>query len=261
MIHRPARVLSRTCNTDSKPCFRSFTGPNSDIPIPEAGYTVIRANTIPCDLFLSVVHSASESLRQHLTGQPSSVFSRISSHYSGPPRPRFTDTNLVGCYANTGALSTTYTFIDGDFFPQGNATGYLQASSSEMRTIACSDFMTLPYVNPTIALSYQKSPICTSQIQWEHEHPDAPTGYGEAPPGMLNQQQVGDPFKCCGGCYLQLPTVSILYFTTTPTTQCSKSNGTVTSFSSPSAVSGKLQKRAAPLLSATNNVVVDGSTL
>ncbi len=244
---------------------RSFTGSNSDIPIPETGYTVMGGSyTVPCDKFLAVAHSASESwasLSQHSASQPSSVSSTSSRRYSGPPRPVFTDTNLVGCYAGTGALSTTYTFRRGDYFPRGTASDYPVASSDEVRTIACSDFMTLPYVDRTIALSYMKSPICTSQIQWGLEHPDAPTGYGQGPPGLFNHRPVGDPFECCGGCYFQLPTISILYFTTTPVTQCSRSNATVTSLSSPSAVSDKLEKRAAPLLDATNNVVVDGSTL
>lgn len=225
---------------------------------------MIKSNTIPCDLFLSVAHSYSESvvsLRQHSTSQPSAVSSLSSSQYTGPPRPKFTDSNLVGCYAGTGALSTTYTFTSGDYFPSGSASDWTEASSDEVRTIACSDFLTLPYVNPTVALSYQKSPICTSQIHWEREHPHAPTGYGEGPPGLWNYRHVGDPFECCGGCYFQLPTISILYFTTTPITHCLKSNATVTSFTSSSAVSGNLEKRAVPLVNATNNVIVDGSTL
>lgn len=181
-----------------------------------------------------------------------------------PLATMFTDTNLTGCYAMTGG-STVFTADRGEWLPatiDASQTSSVTMVTADVQTLtmACSDFLGVRGGVPSVALSFMKSPICTSYAQkYEQEfHNQSITDAPESdyPLGVLNA--IGpNLWYCCGGCRFEAPDIGVLYWSTTATPDCSKVNGTITSQAS-------LPSRSASVpagTEASSFAVLNGSTL
>lgn len=186
--------------------------------------------------------------------------------YTGPVRPTFTDTNLPGCYGRT-VSSTTWTVQSGTYLPGSNGAVGSMATSAQVVSLACEDFMTQPFINvPYSELhTFRQSPICTSYLEWDEAHPDAMCGIGVDPPGVFNMAGFG-PWGCCGPCILDAPSMSVMYFPTTTydgcptTTQANLFDAefSKTGFNFPSS---EWAIGARDITTSPKYAVVDGSTL
>lgn len=188
---------------------------------------------------------------------PSSI--NATTTKSQPPHTTFVDTDLTGCYAGTGG-STVFTASSGAYIPSGTLS-YKMATAQETLTIDCQDFMSLPFVPFSVASSFMRASICTSyanvyQSELIANHGTA-TGYEAFPPGMFNMMGYND-WLCCGGCHLSAPTVSVLYWSTMPASDCATVHPTmlVTSSAMLPTTTNNPQKR-----DVSSFAYVNGSTL
>lgn len=91
----------------------------------------------------------------------------------------------------------------------------------------CSDFLRAT-INPgSIGYSFQRSPICTSYLDWYKDNicswgPGSSLGV-PLPPGVWNEH-LWNSYTCCGGCnILDPPHVRILYWPPDTTSECGTS--------------------------------------
>ncbi|KAL8989596.1 MAG: hypothetical protein Q9169_008325 [Polycauliona sp. 2 TL-2023] len=180
-------------------------------------------------------------------------------------RPTFLAPGLTGCYAGTGG-TTVMTVTSGDssnWEPAaqlGNeAWPWHPADQDEVLTLDCKDFMRLPQVENDLMLSFQRDEVCTSYLDWDKEHPGAPSGKGYDPPGVYNNI-VDTRWDCCGACVLEMEGAEILYFSTAETPSCSSASAAGRP-ATPSIVTppAAIEERGVPMDS--KFMVVDGSTL
>ena len=131
-------------------------------------------------------------------------------------------------------------------------------------SMACSDFMTQTKMVPSLAKSFQRSPICTSYANWFSENECSLNDQVLMPPGVLHM--VGwstNQYICCGGCNIfDPPHVRVLYWPPDITSDCSKL-GTTTKADDPLSTSTGVEPRsvAAQSVVSPRLAVVDGITL
>ena len=253
------------------------------MPAITSGYTVLGpatsgggSQTIPCGEFLQevIIYEKSKlSIKASSTTQTSvksscAPFPKLKF----TPAPTYTDTRLVGCYAGT-ATSTVFTVPSGYWLPDTqNLSRTLTASKQEVVTIGCSDFMRLPtFLNneeapipglpiavSEAALSFKKSPICTSYAKWCEAQPDASwinddfvdvLGFS-APPGVFNAVG-GTSWSCCAACQFYMTTASVMYFPTVSYRGCTTESIPMTGYQGQASITG----------SHLRYTVVDGATL
>lgn len=122
----------------------------------------------------------------------------------------------------------------------------------------CTDFMILPSVPHSLALSFKRNEVCTSYVNWDKEHPDAPAGIGYDPPGVA--QFVGYNFwQCCGGCILEMESADILYFSTAPPPSCPSVSSAAGPRNPPSMTAPAMERRG--ISTDPSFMVLHGSTL
>lgn len=138
--------------------------------------------------------------------------------------------------------------------------------SETYATGPCSDFMQVDSVPSPIAKPFQRSPICTSYVNWYKDNVcsagpsvDSPV---KLPPGVYNEH-LWNSYECCGGCnILDPPHVSILYWPPDTTSECFNS-GASTQTQAPRPVSLDPQSNSGGVTATGGETiaVLDGMTL
>ena len=128
----------------------------------------------------------------------------------------------------------------------------------------CSEFMQASMNPGPAGYSFQRSPTCTSYLDWYKESVceagPGPSIDAVLPPGVWNEH-LWNSYACCGGCnILDPPHVSILYWPPDTTSECGVSGTSPTSVESPPS-SISLGPDIAKASGKPRTAVVDGMTL
>ena len=242
-----------------------FTGPNNDIPVDTGGYVTQapgdKGPKTPCVEFLSQVVKdlpvssidknysrspvsvASASLTASPTSNATYTYNRkfTSSSYRGLLPPIFHGDDVTGCFAMTGLEKTTFITTE---VQEYTGTGFVTAAMPMLTitsTMACSKYTDNAVGNMPGIVSFARSPVCTSYLNWAKDHPEVP--HSVYPPGVFNFD-VYTEWGCSGRCWLNANDMRVLYF-------ASKSYDGCSAISSTAPVDPSITKYA----------VLDGSTL
>ncbi|KAL9631922.1 MAG: hypothetical protein Q9164_005632, partial [Protoblastenia rupestris] len=191
---------------------------------------------------------------------------------TAPATLEYKDPNLTGCYAGNGG-SKIFTSTSGQAlnFPPGNHV--LVAEEPQTFTLSCSDLFALGELELPRAVQwpFRKSPACKSYAQEVRDfernrkfrHSEGLPFTSDTkfyPPGVKNGGIIR-PYKCCGGCQFFADEVQVLHWATSSESDCSRTNGTMTSPTTLSAQSSAMQTPASPIQPNESFTIVDGSTL
>lgn len=195
MIACFAQTLSGAYTADWN-CDRSFTGPSSDIPIPETGYTVMGSYTVPCDLFLSVAHSYLESeisLSQHSKSQPA-------------PAPSLTCGDNCPIDNHDWTYPTAPAGYTNELYPSAPSAFFTDASVFSEHGVLCSGL----YNSHASRVTYTS--ILSGYQDVHFTGSNTVITYTETFSTLVLTSSIKPPAGCCGPCVLRADAVRLLYW-------------------------------------------------